>query len=111
MGSFNKIVAEQRLGWKTVAQNGVERSDIVNSLAVVSALVKVVLLYIRNGTAVGVQSGCIGEGSRENRCRGAGQGDGNAGLDDRIASGAHLCNGIDPDLVAWMGDSLHHSSG
>ena len=104
--SFNQVVAEQCFGRKAVAQDGLECLNVINRFAVVDSLIEVILLDVGHGTAVGVESRSVGEGSCEPGCSGAGQRDGDPRLDDREAGGADLRTRIDLHLIARMRDGF-----
>src|ERR1700737_1211293 len=102
MATLDEIGAEEGFGRESITQEGVERRDIVDGLPVESPLGEVILLDIGNGSAVGVQPGCVGEYPCEAGGGGAGKSNRNARLDDGVALGADFLDRIDLHLIAGM---------
>ena len=65
VGSFNQIVAENRVRGKSAAQNLAKHIDFVNSLAGENALCKQILINVRNRVGINVQAGL----ARINECQ------------------------------------------
>jgi hypothetical protein len=59
--SFDQVVAQQKLAGKAVAENGLERVQVVNRLAVEHPFAKEILLGIGNGVAIWIGPAGIGK--------------------------------------------------
>jgi hypothetical protein len=59
--SFEQVVAEQVVLWHAPSQRGAERVDVVDALAVVAAFIEEILVHVRNGRGVRVETGVAGE--------------------------------------------------
>src|SRR5690606_40189616 len=102
VGSFDQVMAQQRLVGEAVVEDSVEGRDIVDGLAVVVRLVEQILVDVGDGLAVGVGSGCIRKQPGKASRRRARQGNADSRLDNAVTSQAVSSVGGKFDTVQRM---------
>ena len=86
MRALDQVVTEQVRRGETARQRLVERGQVINALAVITALVRQVLIHVGNGAGIGVYAARVGEQARKITGRGARQARADARLQDSVAA-------------------------
>src|SRR5690348_16054142 len=111
VGAFDEVVAEERVAGEALLEHGVERVNLVDALSGEAAFGVKVLVDVRDGAGVNIDSGLAGVERGEARLQGRVDADADAGLEDSVSGGDDAAFGINDSAVERMRHCADHGGG
>ena len=105
--AFKQVVAQQRVVGHAAVERALERVDVVNALADVTAFAKEILIHVRHRRRVRVEADVPGEHLGKRRRRSADRIDRDARLQNAVAFGDAARLRIEARAIQRMGQRAH----